>query len=177
MSNKDLADLQLESLARLPFAELQQQRVSAVLLALGSNYQADYHLPYVRESLAKLGEITLSTAFENPDITATKEQPKPDYTNQSIYLALSKSMTLDQLQQTFKRLEEECGRQRLIKTKAAVKQVTFEPVTMDIDILVVKLEDKQNSLSNINGKWNVIAKRYPFATYEMAGIEEIQKKS
>ncbi|MGM8885332.1 2-amino-4-hydroxy-6-hydroxymethyldihydropteridine diphosphokinase [Psychrobacter sp. 1U2] len=177
MSNKDLADLKLESLPRLSITELQPLAVSAALLALGSNYQADHHLPYVQNILAELGEIELSNAVKNPDITATKEQPKPDYINQSVYLALSKSMTLAQLQQVFKNLEDECGRERTQKSKSSGSQGAVTKVSMDIDILLVKINHKKNSLSKFENKWTVIAERLPFADHEMTGIKELQKKS
>lgn len=173
MSNSGLADLQLDNLIKLAFVELQGQTISAVLLALGSNYQADYYLPHVRERLAELGEIALSSAFKNPDITATAEQPKPDYVNQSVYLALSESMTLSQLQQAFKRLEGQCGRQRLKENE----EVAIKKVSMDIDILMVKLKDKQNSLSNNKNKWVIVAERLPFAEHERVGLKELQKRA
>lgn len=173
MSNSGLADLQLDNLIKLAFVELQGQTISAVLLALGSNYQADYYLPHVRERLAELGEIALSSALKNPDITATAEQPKPDYINQSVYLALSESMTLGQLQQAFKRLEGQCGRQRLKENE----EVAIKKVSMDIDILMVKLKDKQNSLSNNKNKWVIVAERLPLAEHEKVGLKELQKRA
>ena len=60
---------------------LQAQMVMAVILALGSNHRAAEYLSRVREKLATLGKLECSAAFENPDFTATKEQPKPNYTN------------------------------------------------------------------------------------------------
>ncbi|MES1964822.1 2-amino-4-hydroxy-6-hydroxymethyldihydropteridine diphosphokinase [Psychrobacter sp. AH5] len=177
MSNKNLADLQLESLARLPFAQLQGQTISAVLLALGSNYQADYYLPHVRERLAELGQIALSSALKNPDITATAEQPKPDYINQSVYLALSKGMTLAQLQMFCKNLEDECARERAQKSKISSKPVAIARVSMDIDILMVKLKDQANSLSNNKNKWVIVAERLPLAEHERVGLKELQKKA
>lgn len=104
MTHRALADLNLEDLKQCAPEQLQTHSVSAVLLALGSNYQAEKYLPRAREQLAALGEIQLSTAFQNPDFTATPELPKPDYTNQCVYLTLTSAMTLQQLQQTFKKL-------------------------------------------------------------------------
>ena len=78
MSNNNLVGLPLEHLPKISFGKLQALPVSAVWLALGSNYQANHHLANVRTTLAKLGEIELSCAIKNPDITASKEQPKPD---------------------------------------------------------------------------------------------------
>ena len=176
--HKNLANLNLDDLRKCVPEPLQTQSVSAVLLALGSNYQAETHLPRVREKLAVLGEIQLSMAFQNPDFTATPELPKPDYTNQCVYLTLTSAMTLQQLQQTFKQFESDCGRQR---SSESIKN-PIKIVTMDIDILLIRLDDKQNSLSkNIASKkivenskqWIIMADRYPFKAHERAGIEEL----
>jgi len=176
MSNKNLMGLPLEYLPKLSFAKLQALPVSAVWLALGSNYQANHYLANVRTTLAKLGEIKLSCAIKNPDITASKEQPKPDYINQGVYLALNTGMTLEQLQTFCKNLEDECGRARAQKSQGSSEKITIAKVSMDIDILMVKLEDKQNSLSNIENKWIIIKERFPFADHEMTGIEELKKE-
>jgi len=171
--HKNLADLSLETLKKQTPEQLQTQSVTAVLLALGSNYQAEHYLPLVRKDLAALGEIQLSTAFENPDFTSTEAQPKPNYTNQCVYLRLVEPMTLQQLQQVFKDIEGDCHRQRLTETQMPIKKVT-----MDIDILLIKLDDNQNSLSrNTTSKsfnqWIIMADRYPFKAHERAGIEEL----
>ncbi|AAZ19032.1 hypothetical protein Psyc_1181 [Psychrobacter arcticus 273-4] len=171
MTHKALADL-FESLTSCEPEGLQAQPISAVLLALGSNHDADIHLPRVRKCLANLGDITLSTAFQNPDFTATMELPKPDYTNQCVYLSLATPITLQELQQTFKQFECECERQRLTELPTGIKQVT-----MDIDILLVKLA-KKNSLSKNKefewSKWITMADRHPFKAHERAGIEELK---
>ncbi|MBB3105749.1 2-amino-4-hydroxy-6-hydroxymethyldihydropteridine diphosphokinase [Psychrobacter luti] len=164
--HKNLANLNLDDLKKCAPEQLQTQSVTAVLLALGSNYQAEKYLPRVREKLAVLGEIQLSMAFQNPDFTATPELPKPDYTNQCVYLILTSVMTLQQLQHTFKKFESDCGRRR---SSESIKN-PMKIVTMDIDILLIKLDDKKNSLSR---KWLIMADRYPFKTHERAGIEEL----
>ncbi|MGE6390596.1 2-amino-4-hydroxy-6-hydroxymethyldihydropteridine diphosphokinase [Psychrobacter pacificensis] len=151
---------------------VQAQTVVEVVLALGSNYQAEKYLPIARESLAALGEIRLSTAFQNPDFTATLEQPKPDYTNQCVHLALNTPMSLQQLQQTFKALEGDCNRRRQTEPKQVRR------VTMDIDILMIKLATIENSLSKYStcksiSDWIVMADRYPFKAHEIVGIEEL----
>ena len=164
--HKNLANLNLDDLEKCVPEQLQTHSVTAVLLALGSNYQAEKYLSLIREKLAVLGEIQLSTAFQNPDFTATSELPKPDYTNQCVYLTLTSAMTLQQLQQTFKQFESDCGRQR---SSESIKN-PMKIVTMDIDILLIKLDDKQNSLSK---EWIIMADRYPFKAHERAGVEEL----
>lgn len=168
-----LADL-LESLTRCEPEASQAQSVTAVLLALGSNHDADIHLPRVREALAALGEMQLSTAFQNPDFTSTEAQPKPDYTNQCVHILLTSPMTLQQLQQIFKQFECDCHRQRLTEAQTLIKKVT-----MDIDILLVQTAIDKNSLSKNNNfegfKWIIMADRYPFKAHERAGLEELIK--
>lgn len=172
--HKNLAVLNLETLTRCEPEQLQTQSVTAVLLALGSNCQAEHYLPRVREDLAALGEIQLSTAFKNPDFTSTEAQPKPDYTNQCVYLSLSESISLQELQKIFKGLEGECHRQRLTEAQTPMKKVT-----MDIDILLVRTSLDKNSLSNympskrIISEWLIMADRYPFKAHEEVGLEEL----
>lgn len=174
MMDKGLAELNLDGLKKYALEQLQTQSVSAVLLALGSNYRAEKHLPRVREKLAALGEIQLSTAFQNPDFTATLDQPKPDYTNQCVYLVLSAPINLQLLQQMFKNFERDCHRQRLTET-----QTTIKKVTIDIDILLIKTAINKNSLSNsllsesIIPEWVIMKDRFPFKIHEKAGIEEL----
>lgn len=181
--HKNLTNLNLEDLKQCAPERLQTQSVTAVLLALGSNYQAEKYLPRACKQLATLGEIQLSTAFQNPDFTATLQQPKPDYTNQCVYLTFTSAITLQQLQQTFKQFESDCGRQRYSES---IKN-SIKIVTMDIDILLVKLDDRENSLSKNTAfkntaskkiienseQWIIMADRYPFKTHEIAGIEEL----
>ena len=175
--HKNLANLHLEGLKNCAPEQLQTHSVRALLLALGSNYQAEKYLALVRETLADLGEIQLSTAFQNPDFTATPELPKPDYTNQCVYLTLTSAMTLQQLQQTFKKFESDCNRQRLTEAQTSIKR-PIETVTMDIDILLIETAFNKNSLSKKEiskspKQWVIMADRYPFKAHERAGVEEL----
>lgn len=181
--HKNLANMNLDDLKKYAPEQLQTHSVTALLLALGSNYQAEKYLSRVRETLADLGEIQLSTAFQNPDFTATPELPKPDYNNQCVYLILTSVMTLQQLQQTLKKFESDCNRQRL---SDSIKN-PIEIVTMDIDILLIETVlietiPNNNSLSkNKTSKeiakspkqWIIMADRYPFKAHERAGVEEL----
>ncbi len=177
--HKNLADLSLETLKKQTPELLQTQSVTAVLLALGSNYQAEHYLPLVRKDLAALGGIQLSTAFENPDFTSTEAQPKPDYTNQCVYLRLGEPMTLQQLQQVFKDLEGDCHRQRLTEAQTPIKKVTMDIDILLIETLLIEVVSDENSLSKNKdfeeSNWIVMADRYPFKAHERAGIEELIK--
>ena len=177
--HKNLADLSLETLKKQTPEQLQTQSVTAVLLALGSNYQAEHYLPLVRKDLAALGEIQLSTAFENPDFTSTEAQPKPDYTNQCVYLRLVEPMTLQQLQQVFKDIEGDCHRQRLTEADTPIKKVTMDIDILLIEKLLIEVVSDKNSLSSNKefeeSNWIVMADRYPFKAHERAGVEELIK--
>ncbi|WP_227669422.1 2-amino-4-hydroxy-6-hydroxymethyldihydropteridine diphosphokinase [Psychrobacter sp. NG254] len=172
MMHKTSMNLNLATLTQCAPETVQAQSVADVVLALGSNYQAEKYLPLAREMLATLGEIQLSTAFQNPDFTATTQLLKPDYTNQCVHLVLTTPISLQQLQHTFKTLEGNCNRCR----QAEANQVRL--VTMDIDILLIKLAEKENSLSKESisestSNWIVMADRYPFKAHENAGIDEL----
>ena len=172
MMHKTSVDLNLEMLTQCAPETVQAHPVVELVLALGSNYQADKYLPLARQRLAALGEVRLSTAFQNTDFTATTQLPKPDYTNQCVHLTLTTPISLQQLQQIFKNLEGDCHRCRQTKPNQ-VRQVT-----MDIDILMIKMADKENSLSEkstskLMPNWIVMADRYPFKAHEEAGIREL----
>ncbi|MGP9543828.1 2-amino-4-hydroxy-6-hydroxymethyldihydropteridine diphosphokinase [Psychrobacter sp. AOP7-B1-25] len=172
MMHKISVESDLGTLTQCVPETVQTQPVVEVVLALGSNYQAEKYLPLARKSLAALGKMRLSTAFQNPDFTATLVQPKPDYSNQCVHLTLNTPMSLQQLQQTFKTLEGDCNRCRQTEPNQVRR------VTMDIDILMIRLANTENSLSdNIISKpmsdWVVMADRYPFKEHEKAGIEEL----
>ncbi len=164
MTDQNLMLENIDQLKMQTFEQLQAQTVSAAVISLGSNHQAEQHLATVHESLAKLGEIKLSKAYQNPDVTATLKQTKPDYLNQCAYLVLTLPTTLQQLQQLFKQFENDCGRQRRVEN-TAIKQVAVKKVTMDIDILLVRLEGSSG--------WIVMAERYPFKAHDMAGVVEL----
>lgn len=169
MNNTNSAKLNIAHLKKQTSEQLQAQAVIAVVLALGSNHQAEQHLATIRKNLAELGDTKLSSAFQNPDFTATPNQPKPDYINQCVYLELTSSMTLRELQQIFKQLEYDCHRQRQVE-KTAIKQViidqvTIDQITMDIDILLVRLSGSH--------EWIVMADRYPFKAHELVGVVEL----
>ncbi|MGE6795836.1 2-amino-4-hydroxy-6-hydroxymethyldihydropteridine diphosphokinase [Psychrobacter okhotskensis] len=164
--------IDLETLTQGEPETLQTQPVVEVVLALGSNYQADKYLPLARKRLAALGKVDLSTAFQNPDFTASLDQPKPDYTNQCVHLTLTTPISLQQLQQTFRTLEGDCHRCRQTKPNQVRR------VTMDIDILMIKLANIENSLSKYSTfksmpDWIVMADRYPFKAHEEAGVQEL----
>lgn len=168
----DIPSLPLSQIGHRSPAVLAHHKIKAALLAIGSNYQADYYLAKVAEQLTALGEMQVSTPLQNPDFTATVEQPKPDYVNQCLLLSLHAPMNLSALQKVLKGFEAKCDRHRDNESNSSCKlegggnQALSEKgggyhssrVTMDIDILMVQLgqdlatdstDFSLNSLSNL----------------------------
>ena len=182
MTNSAVIKQKMTALASLSPDQLSARMVTAVLLALGSNYQADYYLPNVRQRLAMLGQMTLSTAFENPDFTATDAQPKPDYTNQCVLLYLDKPMVMADIQALCKVIENECDRCRVSHqidsshAFASDDAIGIRRVTMDIDILLIHMLPENCAVDvspAASGEWVIMANRYPFKAHEQAGIDEL----
>ena len=187
MMHKALAGLDTDTLEKYAPEELQAQLVTEVLLALGSNYHAEKYLAMVRERLAALGEVQLSTAFQNPDFTATPDLPKPDYTNQCGYLQLhlnhnhdddgKTSQSLGELVKASKVLEKQIQQDfyqaeqidkldvdTLLKSIVGPKN---RQVIIDIDILAIMTESEGII---------AVAERYPFKHHEWVGLIELYDK-
>ena len=156
----DIPSLSLSQIGHCSPAVLADHQIRAALLAIGSNYQAEYYLAKVAGQLPTLGEILVSTPLQNPDFTATVEQPKPDYVNQCVLLSLHAPMSLSALQKVLKDFEVKCDRHRndeldnrndeldsSCKIEGESAQALSgegsgyhsKRVTMDIDILMVQL--------------------------------------
>ncbi|CAM4000905.1 2-amino-4-hydroxy-6-hydroxymethyldihydropteridinediphosphokinase [Psychrobacter arenosus] len=159
----------------------QEAQVDSVLLAIGSNEQADYHLAQAREQLAKLGKMIVSAPLVNPDFTATPDAPKPDYTNQCVYIELNKGLSFLELNDYFAAIETLCERQRVLESgslaektlprnRAANTATTLanppvKLVSMDIDILGFRpLADEE---------WRLIQRRLPLKDHEKMGLQEL----
>ncbi len=122
-----------------------------ILIALGSNYQAQVFLNFARQQLATFGKSQFSSVFINPDY---RNPNNPQYSNQCAIILLEKSQSLAKIIKQLKLLEITCQRQK------------NQPlVTLDIDVLAIKTEQ--------NPYWQIIDKRYPFKTHELIGINEL----
>lgn len=159
----------------------QDAQVDLVLLAIGSNEQADYHLAQAREQLAKLGKMIVSAPLVNPDFTATPDAPKPDYTNQCIYIDLNKVLSFLELSEYFATIEMLCERQRVLESgslaektlprnRAANTATTLanppvKLVSMDVDILGFR--------PSADKEWRLIQRRLPLKEHERIGLQEL----
>ncbi|WP_201532602.1 2-amino-4-hydroxy-6-hydroxymethyldihydropteridine diphosphokinase [Psychrobacter ciconiae] len=154
------------SLQTLPVCDpnaITQNLIGAAILALGSNHNAERYFDIAHQALLQMGKICASSLWVNPDFTSTKASPKPDYTNQTLVLTLSRPMTLFDFEQKLKAMENHCDRRN--------SNVAQNLVTMDIDILLVNLKAK--SLQ----PWCILANRYPFKAHEICGLAELNVKS
>lgn len=159
----------------------QDAPVDLVLLAIGSNEQADYHLAHAREQLAKLGKMIVSEPLVNPDFTATPDAPKPDYTNQCVYIELDRALSFLELTEYFAAIETLCERQRVLdtgslaeealhknsaaNTATALANASIKVVSMDIDILGFSQQ--------VDGEWRFIQRRLPLKEHEKIGLQEL----
>lgn len=153
--------------------------VTELLLAIGSNDQADYHLAQAREQLARLGKMVISEPLVNPDFTATPDTPKPDYTNQCVYIDLNKVLSFLELSEYLGAIEVRCQRQRPPDTAlvadgskhknhpsaAALAVPAIKLVSLDIDILGFKRQ--------ADGQWRLIQRRLPLKQHERIGLQQL----
>lgn len=144
--------------------------VSHVLLAIGSNYNANIHLAYAQKQLYKLGTVIFSDAFVNPDFTATASNPKPDYTNQCAILTLNQVTELGDIVDILKAIEVDCKRDNVSNKSSDVIKDVIKLVSLDIDVLGIN-QKESGEAENI--EWTAIAKRYPFKEHEWTGIKEL----
>ncbi len=122
-----------------------------LLIALGSNYQAQFFLNFARQQLATFGKVQFSSVLINPDY---RNPNNPKYSNQCAIIFIEKKRSLSIIIQQLKLLEIACQRQK------------NQPlVTLDIDVLAIKTEK--------NPHWQIIEKRYPFKPHEIIGINEL----
>ncbi len=122
-----------------------------LLIALGSNYQAEVFLNFAQQQLTTFGKSQFSSVFINPDY---RNPNNPQYSNQCAIISLEKSQSLAKIIRQLKLLEIACQRQK------------NQPlVTLDIDVLAIKTEQ--------NSYWQIIEKRYPFKIHEIIGINEL----
>lgn len=146
-------------------------QINVVLLAIGSNEQAAYHLANARGQLSKLGKMALSEPLVNPDFTATPESPKPDYTNQCVYIALDKALSFAELTEYFTAIETLCERKRSLDDEAesitdrALLNPPVKLVSMDIDVLGFRQQ--------ADGEWRLIQRRLPLKTHEKIGLQQL----
>ncbi len=139
-------------------------KVTHLLVALGSNDEPKKNLTTAIQKLKKLGDVQLSNDFVNPDFTATKKNPKPDYTNQCAIITLYNPSIFKQLVANLKQIELNCHRDKVANTNNKVLK-KMRLVSIDIDVLAIK------SVNDTH--WQAIKKRYPFKYHEWVGVKQL----
>lgn len=135
-----------------------EYQILAAVLALGSNHNAAHYFDIAHQKLSQLGDIQASKRLLNADFTSTKAVPKPDYTNQAIFVKLAQPLKLAELEQILKAIEQEgCDR---LRDPSQPKVL----VTMDIDILLIKTKAPS---------WMRLANRDPLKAHERLGLAEL----
>lgn len=172
--------LELDKLVKRSPKALAEQPVTAVIVALGSNYLAEYYLARAHAQLKQLGAVRLSSAFTNPDYTATPQLPKPDYTNQCAMIELTQPLILASLIQQLKEIEASCDRQRCgLSLSDEQQDYQSNQVTMDIDVLILKCMSEVAENEQIEqvhcqkSTWVILANRYPFKAHELKGLAQL----
>lgn len=166
--------------------DLSKSLIDELLIAMGSNDNAAYYLPLAQAKLEQLGSIVLTDALVNPDFTATAQHPKPDYTNQCVYLKLQKPLDLAALIQQFRQIENDCDRARSLDATtnslshvvsrrdkqqcASDAQISekIKKVSVDIDILALKVVGEPS--------WQISKRRLPFKTHEVIGLTQLLRE-
>ncbi|WP_230657691.1 hypothetical protein [Psychrobacter sp. I-STPA10] len=178
--------------------------VGQVFLSLGSNHNPKQHLAYARGVLSELGQIRCSPELVNPDFTATKAQPKPDYTNQCLLLSLSAAVSTAEFVAMMAQIEADCQRQRQSSSMPPVlSKSTVSKSVVSSNNGSNLASSQQDSLKqantdasvNANAKalklvtldidilaiqpvqqniWYRLSERYPFKAHELYGIHALK---
>lgn len=82
-------------------------QVTHLVIALGSNYQADTAFACAVSKLQKFGEMRLSLLVTGSDFTGRSQRV---YHNAVAHIALTKSMQYTDIETTLKQIEQACGR-------------------------------------------------------------------
>lgn len=152
-----------DSFKAISFETAKTLKVRKILLALGSNYQADINLPFAHQELAYLGNLNSSNIFINPDYS-TNGDIKPNYSNQCIILDLFNSVDIVSIIKKFKNIELQTGRkhyQKLEFNAQSKMENSSIPryISLDIDVLAIQSDYNPNV-------WLILEKRYPLKPHE-----------
>lgn len=145
--------------------EKSAEPVTACLLSLASNYQADSHLTQLRHQLQQnlaldlaIEQLWLSDIIISPDSKPTANCPI--YHNQMALLVFRSPIAYHDLHQVTKQLETLAHRQDFEKPI----------VTLDVDIIAVKV-----AIESENTGWKVLERRLPLASYEQQGLQQLME--
>lgn len=132
-------------------------QVERLVIALGSNHQADTAFACALNELHELGEIHLSQVVMGQDFTGRSQRV---YHNACAYIVLTKSMQYTDIENKLKQIERDCGRNPAKKCA----EYDYE-VAMDLDILAVYAD----------GKWQMNPARLPLKSHDVQGVKEVAR--
>lgn len=138
--------------------EKSAEPVTACLLSLASNYQADSHLSELKSQFQQnlsIENLWLSDIIVSPDNKPTENCPI--YHNQMALLIVNSPITYSELHHLTKQLETLAHRHDFAKPI----------VTLDVDIIAVEIEHKD---------WKALERRLPLASYEQQGLQQLLEK-
>lgn len=146
--------------------EKSAEPVTACLLSLASNYQADSHLTELKHQLQQnlaldlaIEQLWLSDIIISPDSKPTANCPI--YYNQMALLVFRSPIAYHDLHHLTKQLEALAHRHDFDKPI----------VTLDVDIIAVKV-----AVESENTGWKVLERRLPLASYERQGLQQLLEK-
>lgn len=141
--------------------------VSACLLALASNIEAERHLAACRQALGQCGELVVSPVLINECQKKVDGISVPAYHNQVALLRFNSAISYPSLMSVTKQLEQANGRANSAKPL----------VTLDVDILAVKPSAKALAVdamwTAIGDDWLALTRRLPLASYDQYGVAHL----
>lgn len=138
--------------------EKSAEPVTACLLSLASNYQADSHLSELKSQFQQnlsIENLWLSDIIVSPDNKPTENCPI--YHNQMALVIFNSPIAYSELHHLTKQLETLAHRHDFAKPI----------VTLDVDIIAVEIEHKD---------WKALERRLPLASYEQQGLQQLLEK-
>lgn len=139
--------------------EKSAEPVTACLLSLASNHQADSHLTQLKHQLQQnlvidlaIEQLWLSDIIISPDSKPTANCPI--YHNQMALLVFRSPIAYHDLHHLTKQLETLAHRHDFAKPI----------VTLDVDIIAVEIVHKD---------WKALERRLPLASYERQGLQQL----
>lgn len=134
---------------------MSDKQVSEIVIALGSNHDAEAAFACATDALSQLGKVMMSDIISGRDFTG---RSKRIYHNSCAYIVLTQTVNYTDIEIKLKTIERLCGRDPAKKCAEYDYQVA-----MDLDILAVC----------VDGKWQPSSARLPFKNYDLQGLRQV----
>lgn len=133
--------------------------ISQLVILFGSNFDSENVWSITKSHLKNMGECYFSDITISPDYT---KKTNLIYYNACILIQLNCLQHHQQLNSELKKIEIQCGRNRLQNNQLQINQVTISQVKADLDILAVYTKN-----------WHISQRRLPFKEHERIGLLQI----